>query len=70
MNARDETDMDGDERLINAFRELSKVPTFSLGEEIARLTEPQREWARMADERCPSCGRLGFRYRCPTCERS
>lgn len=34
------------------------------------LSAAQREWARQADERCPMCGRLGFRYLCSQCERS
>lgn len=36
MNAREETDMDGDDRLISAMKELAKVPTFSIGDEIAK----------------------------------
>lgn len=39
MNPRDETDLDGDERLINAFRELLQGTTFSIGDEIAKVNE-------------------------------
>lgn len=42
MNAREETDMDGDDRLISAMRELAKVPTFSIGDEIAKWNASAR----------------------------
>lgn len=34
MNPHDETDLDGDARLINAMRELVNLPSFDLGAEI------------------------------------
>lgn len=43
MNPREETDLDGDDRLIAAMRELCQVPAFSLGEEIARVTKQMQE---------------------------
>ena len=64
MNARDETDIDGDTRLISAMRELVTLPKFDLGEEIAAanraIAEIQR--ARMADDCfCPVCHKRGVR---------
>ena len=37
----------------------------------AAMKEAERDRARMADERCPCCGRLGIRFlwQCPTCGR-
>lgn len=57
MNPREETDLDGDDRLIAAMRELCQVPAFSLGEEIAKWNQG----ARMADDWfCPQCGKRGI----------
>lgn len=55
MNPHEETDMDGDIRLTNAWRELLKFPEFNFGEELARANR-----ARMADDSwCPTCGKRG-----------
>ena len=63
MNVFDETAIGGDAYLQKCIEEIRAM------KEIFQLSEAQREWARQADERCPSCGRLGFRYRCTNCER-
>lgn len=63
MNPRDETDITGDPYLAKCIEEIRAM------QEVFKMNEAQREWARQADERCPSCGRLGYRYRCPACER-
>ena len=33
----DETDLGNDTRLVDAMRELAKVPTFSIADELAKL---------------------------------
>ena len=66
MNPRDETDIDGDTRLINAFRELLQGTTFSIGDEIAKYNAG----ARIADDHfCKGCGARGYVYKCENCER-
>ena len=54
MNPREETDLDGDKRLVEALRSLSVAPTFSIGAEIARVTQQWNQGAR--DEKESSNG--------------
>ena len=66
MNPHEETDIDGDMRLVNAFRELLQGTTFSIGDEIAKYNAG----ARIADDCfCAGCGSRGYRTYCPSCER-
>lgn len=70
MNARDETDMDGDSRLVEALRSLSKPSSFSLGAEIAKANEQWNQGARIADDCfCRHCGVRGHTTLCSTCQR-
>ena len=64
--AREETDIDGDTRLVDAMKQLATVPAFSIGDEIAKYNAG----ARIADDHfCKGCGARGYVYKCENCER-
>ena len=49
-----------DDRLIQAFLEVFKDKAeFNLAEEVRKETEAYMARARLADERCPICAKLG-----------
>ena len=70
MKPHEETDLDGDNRLVEALRSLSDAPKFSIGAEIARVTAQWNQGARIADDCfCRGCGRRGIQGYCQNCER-
>ena len=69
MNPRDETDLDGDNRLVEALRALTGDPKFSIADELARINRQYNAGARVADDHfCRACGVRGHASLCPTCQ--
>jgi len=60
MNLPTPTEIIDDDRLAQAFREVFKMNVeFDLAEEVRKETEAYMARARLADERCPICAKLG-----------
>ena len=59
-----------DDRLAQAFREVFQMKAeFDLAEEVRKMTEAQRNWARLGDDaHCACCGKRGVIGICSTCE--